>query len=519
MKMRRISEIATVFAEEGLGYLFGTAVLHEAVGDNGVQNQTPPQPKSDVETAARLRRTLERLGPTFVKFGQLLATRVDLFPDEFTNELSKLHSSVPPVPNDIAFKIIQEELGRPIADLFSDVSQNPIASASIAQVYRAKLISNGQSVALKVQRPNLEKNLIQDLEILLEISGWIDSLVPTYHKSMIHSVAKEYAHRSHMEIQFLSEATAMERFGEFFAGDAYFHIPKVHRELCTDKLIVMEWVDGDMLDKVQSANELTRRGFAPNELAKNLLRLQLCMSYEHGFIHADTHPGNLVLMPIGKIAIIDFGLHASISKAVRSKMLEMLILQSQGLIDEQVDAFAEFSPPGNPKDIEPYKAELRVLFKTSGPTSGPVISQQLISGMRIGAKYHNLANSELIMVVRNLLIIEGIILKFEPAFEPGKEMTGVLGDILKRKLSYQSLRDQATPLLGQIAFTLSRRPELMERLMKMERSFGASKNLGDFLRKEGVIQDHPPVRPAWVSQLALFILGIIAAVVWLKFLK
>jgi len=519
MKVRRISDIAKVFAEEGLGYLFGSAVLHEVVGENPTRatDDASSRPRTEIETAVRLRRTLERLGPTFVKFGQLLATRVDLFSDDFIRELGKLHSAVPPFPNDVAFKIIEEELQRNLSEVFTDISQEPFASASIAQVYRAHLKSTGQAVAVKIQRPNLEKNLIQDLDILVQVSGWIDALVPPYHRSMIHVVAKEYAHRSRQEIQFLSEAAAIDRFGELFGEDEYFCIPKVYRDLCTDKLIVMEWIDGVMLDKVQDTEDLTHRGFQPHAFAQNLLRLQLCMAYEYGFLHADTHPGNIILMPTGKVGIIDFGLHAQISKVLRQKVFEALVYQNQGKVDEHVEALVELSPPANPKDYEKYKSDLRKLLLTPVPTTGPVVSRQLIAGLRIGAKYRSVANPELLMIIRNLTIVEGINLKFYPAFEPEKELSQILSQILKRRFSFRSILDEVTPLLSHISLTLSQRPELIERLLKIERNFAASKNLGDFLRKEGVIQDLQPTKPSVISHFVIFVLGFLAAALALKF--
>jgi predicted unusual protein kinase regulating ubiquinone biosynthesis (AarF/ABC1/UbiB family) len=500
MKIQRLASIGKVFAEEGLGQLTG---------------QDMPGVSPDAQTAARLRRTLERLGPTFVKFGQMLATRVDLFSEEFTAELGKLHSSVPPFAHDVAMKIVEDELGTPVGEAFAEISAEPLAAASIAQVYKGKL-KDGTTVAIKVQRPDLESSLLQDLDLLMQVSGWLDKLVPSYGRAMIHTVAKEYAHRSKQEIQFLAEAAAIERFTELWDGEKFFVFPKVFRHLCSDRLVVMEWMDGVKLDKLKGGADLQRQGFDPREFARHMIRLQVCMSYEHGFVHADTHPGNLILLPTGQVALIDFGLHSTISKALRAKVLEALYYQSQGRIDEQIDATIEFSYPADPKDVEPYKADLRELMKRPMPKTGAIISKQLIEALQLAAKYKSVANSELLMIIRNITIVEGIILRYCPDLEPEQEMLAVVTDVLKRGFSFEKMQSEIAPLLGSIALTLSRRPELMERLMKIERTFASSKNLGEFLRKEGVLGDKEEPRRSHGAIVAAFLLGVIAAYAALK---
>ena len=499
MQLGRIAQIAKVFAEEGLGALTGRAVpLQQAAGAETVTAIGQDEHRSDRETAARLRRAFERLGPTFVKFGQLLATRIDLFSDEFCAELGKLHSAVSPYPFADARRIVEEDLGHALSEVFAEFPEVPVAAASIAQVYRARLRRDGQVVAVKVQRPDLESNLLRDLELIVQISGWIDKLVPVYRRSMLHFVAQEYASRARQEINFLSEADAISRFQDLLAEDPMFDVPKVYRDLCASRVVVMEWIEGTKLDQVRTGEEMTALGLDPGAFSRELLRLQVCMSYEHGFIHCDTHPGNIIVKSGGRVALIDFGLHAHIPKATRQVMVELLFYQSQCRFVETVDAMTELSPPADKDDLPAYKRELLQMLESAPRDKGIVankISDQLVGGMRIGAKYKNKALSELLMVIRNLTIVEGIILRFSPEMNAEEEVGGIVQGIIRRRLSPKSMTAELGPLMMQLGMTLSRRSESVERLLKMERNFASSSSLGDFLRREKVLRDAPEAAP------------------------
>ena len=501
MKLSRLATISKVFLEEGLGF------LTEKKPEKKEGEEERP---SNAELAKRLRRTLERLGPTFVKFGQMLGTRVDLFGEEVIAELGKLHSHVKPFPNEAARAILEEELKRPVDEVFEELSEDPIAAASIAQVYEGKL-KDGARVAVKVQRPDLEESLMSDLEVLIDVSGFIDALVPRYRRAMVHKVAQEYATRAKMEIDFLSEANAMEEFGDVLATLPDFRVPRVHRELCTPKVLVMEWLEGTKLDTIGTKEELAALGFDPETFGRSMLRLQISMSYEHGFVHGDTHPGNIFLMPDGQIGLIDFGLHGRVPRALREKMLEVLFYQASGRVDEATKAFVAVLDPETEEDRVGLEAALRDILAEqvqSGKSVGEKrMTEQILEGMRAGAGFRLKARSELFMVIRNLTIVEGIVLRYAPGLDPGEEMKTITGNILRRKLFGPSMREEMTQLLPQIVLTLTKRPQLFEQLLRLERSFTDSKDLGEFLRKEHVIA--PPAAPRGFSALMLVLVGLV----------
>lgn len=522
MSIGRLAEIVKVFAEEGLGSLTSRrGDLKLAAGAES--SSMTAEALSDRETAIRLRRTFERLGPTFVKFGQILATRVDLFSDDFIAELGQLHSKVPPFDHSVAVRMIEEELGRSVNDVFEVFPEKPIAAASVAQVYKAKL-KTGEDVAVKIQRPNLEASLVRDLELLVHISGWLDSLIPSYRKSMMHSAAEEYARSARSEMNFRAEANAIERFGEILKNDPYFLVPRVFQEFCSEKLVVMEWFQGQKLDQFKGAEDLRAAGGDPQELSRELFRLQICMAYEYGVMHGDTHPGNLILMSGGrKVGLIDFGLNAIVSKFVQNKMLEAILYQSSAQSERLVEVMVELTPPANPSHLEDYKADLRKIvtgwFEHSVPISENKISEQTIKGIRIGARYRNRARPELLVVMRNLSIIEGIIIRFCPEFLALPEAKKILNGILSRRLSPAAIKEQLTPMFAELALALSRKPELAQRLMHLERSFIDSPTVGAFLRKEDVIGETNKSSLRRFGDVIIFATGIALGATLIYFLK
>ena len=512
MKISRIAKIAQVFAEEGLGYITDAETPRQAGNANQTdaeRNPTSPDQRSETSKPARLRKVLEKLGPTFVKFGQILANRLDILPPEYSHELLRLQSNVSTFPTIDAFNVIETQLARPISDLFESISQEPIGSASIAQVYKATLKS-GYLVAVKVQRPNMEETLLEDLQILLTVSGWLTRLFPPYKDKLIHELAREYVTQATKELDFLQESLAIEEFYDTYSDDAFFLFPKVHREFCTGKILVMQWFEGKSLDKIPNPASLEELGINHKVLAQNLLRLQIEMSYEKGLLHGDMHGGNLIVLPNGKIGIIDFGLHTKIPKTIRLKVLEILLYQSQNRLEEQVKSIIEFAPPKSESLHKAYADELRLALSKSIQNSNHSISNQIIETIKIGAKFGSQSNSSMLMIFRNLMMIEGHIHKFSPDLNIKTEFSQIISNIMGRQFSPFEIKKQFEPVIGDISLNLMRRPELLQKLLKLERTFVESKNLGEFFKKEGlgVVFENKNSHPVIPTKMSLFFFSI-----------
>ncbi len=272
----------------------------------------------------------------------------------------------------------------------------------------------------------------------------------------------------------------------------------------------MEWMEGTKLAEVVTPAQLLSLGYEPESFCRSMLQLQLSMAYEHGLVHGDTHPGNIILEPGGGIALIDFGLHGHVPRALREKMLEMLFAQASGRIDDAVESFVQVFEPESITDLEAFKEALRGVLAEGG-ASGSIadhrITEQLIRGMRLGARYRARAQSDLFMVIRNLTIVEGIILRFSPSMDAAAEVKAITAGIMRRRLFGRGMREELDQLLPELALTLSQRPRLAARLLKLERSFHEAPSLGEFLRREDVLRDPPAQTTGWIVVAAL--LGIL----------
>lgn len=294
----------------------------------------------EAELARDLRVVLEKLGPTFVKLGQALSIRPDIIGPAATDELQKLQDAVPPFSNDIAFKILEEELGCPWQDVFSELSTEPIAAASLAQVYKAKLKENGEWVAVKVQRPDMLATVSKDLYVMRRAVEVYQTYIVerfTAQKTDYKELLQVFATGFYEELDFLNEATSQMKMKELLESSSPgVYIPKVYSQLSTRRLLVSEWIDGIKL--TQASQQDIRR---LTKLAQECFLRQLL---ELGTFHADPHPGNLLLMDDkskGELAILDWGLVSELQPGDMEVMVSALIHTANKdfarLIDDLVD--------------------------------------------------------------------------------------------------------------------------------------------------------------------------------------
>ncbi|HEY7910644.1 MAG TPA: AarF/UbiB family protein, partial [Blastocatellia bacterium] len=268
--------------------------------------------------AARLRERLVRLGPTFIKMGQMLATRADLLPLEYIKELSELQDRVPAFSNRRAFEILEAEMGRPLSEVFSLIDDEPVASASLGQVYRAWLVS-GEEVAVKVQRPALEENISSDLDSLRWIGGLLDRYPNLFPGAEWLGAVDEFDRVIHEEMDYRREAANAEEFSLNFKDWRTVYVPRVYKEISTERVMVMEFIEGV---KVTDLDELRRKGHDPRRINELLYRAYFKQLLEDGFFHADPHPGNLLVMRDGRLAIFDFGMVGRISEELKRQMID-----------------------------------------------------------------------------------------------------------------------------------------------------------------------------------------------------
>lgn len=315
--LNRWREILAVLSKYGLagwasrlGLTFGTNLLRTQAGE----------PLVKARHEERVRMAIEELGPTFIKLGQVLSTRPDQVGFALADELSRLQQDAPADPPEVVIQLIENELGRPIDECFASIESRAMASASIGQVHRARLL-DGTEVAVKVQHPGVPKRVRVDLEILSGLAQLAER-IPELQPYRLGSTVTELQRMLRRELDFERELRNQEQFGRMFAEDNGVVIPRCFPEFSSTRVLTMEWLQGKKLSQLVAA------GGPPEELAAYARRgaeIYLKMIFEHGFYHADPHPGNLILLPGGAIGLLDFGMVGRLEDSLREQVEDLLV--------------------------------------------------------------------------------------------------------------------------------------------------------------------------------------------------
>ena len=365
--------------------------------------------------AVQLRQLLTRLGPTFIKVGQALSTRPDLIRKDFLEELIKLQDQLPPFPTPQAFAILETELDRSIEEVFSEISPEPVAAASLGQVYRAKLHS-GEEVAVKVQRPNLLPTLTLDLYLMRWAAGWISPWLPLNLGHDLTLIVDEFGIKLFEEVDYLNEGRNAEKFAANFQDDPNVEVPAIYWRYSSVHVLTLEWIDGFKLTDTQKVQEA---GLDTDTLIQIGVTSGLRQLLEFGFFHADPHPGNLFAMPDGRMAYIDFGMMDQLSQEMKETLVDSVVHLINKDYLELAEDFVKLgflTPETNIWEIVP--ALESVLGKAIGESVGSfnfkTITDQFSELMydypfRVPAKFA--------LIIRSLVTQEGLALSLNPDFK------------------------------------------------------------------------------------------------------
>ena len=319
--LNRYRQILAVLFKYGFGDLIELLKIEQYI-EVGLQLISKNR-RSRIEKlsrAERVRMAFEELGPTYIKLGQILSTRPDLVPVDFTNELSKLQDNVPSFAFSAAKRIIETEFGSPLEELFDFFDELPFASASIGQVHKAGL-KDGEMVAVKVQRPGIKKIIEVDLEIMLHLAMLVERNIEEIALYRPVKIVEEFARTLEKEIDYTIEATNMERFARHFLNDPTIYIPKVFRDMTTEHVLTMELVDGI---KVSEIDRLEEAGLDRKTITVRGANFYLKQVFDLGFFHADPHPGNIFILPDNVICLLDFGMTGSVDRQTRENFVDLI---------------------------------------------------------------------------------------------------------------------------------------------------------------------------------------------------
>jgi ubiquinone biosynthesis protein len=320
-----------VLVKHRLGDLIKTLGLQRFLPLHMVPPGNPWQ-KEVYTTSQRTRMALEELGTTFVKVGQILSTRTDMLSSDFTQELSKLQNSLSPLPVETIEKIVSDELGRPIGDLFRSFDRVPLGVASIGQAHAATL-QDGTEVVVKVRKPGVVEQVKEDLDILRQLAENAAQSGNSYQYNL-RGLVEEIADTITSELDYIREGHSAEHFAHFFKDDPLIHIPKILWQYTTPRIIFLERIQGiSILDPAS----LDKAGFDRKELAKRIVNIWLKMVFEDGVFHADPHPGNLFAEAKGKLGLIDFGMVGLVDDEVRGYLASAV----KAILDRDVDTLMD----------------------------------------------------------------------------------------------------------------------------------------------------------------------------------
>ncbi|AIE75097.1 MULTISPECIES: AarF/ABC1/UbiB kinase family protein [unclassified Synechocystis] len=382
--------------------------------------------------AIQLRELLTNLGPTYIKVGQALSTRPDLVPPTFLDELTSLQDQLPSFPNEVAYRFIEEELGAPANEIYAELSPEPIAAASLGQVYKGKL-KTGESVAVKVQRPDLVKRITLDIYIMRSLSLWARRSVKRLRSDLV-AITDELASRVFEEMNYFQEAINAEKFAQLYGALPEIYVPSIYWQYTGRRVLTMEWVQGTKLTNIKA---IQAQGIDATHLVEVGVQCSLRQLLEHGFFHADPHPGNLLAMADGRLAYLDFGMMSTIQPYQRYGLIEAVV----HLVNRDFDSLAkdyvklDFLKPDT--DLKPIIPALSQVFGNALGASVAELNFKSITDQMSAMMYEFpfRVPAYYALIIRSMVTLEGIAIGIDPNF---KVLSKAYPYIAKRLLTDQS---------------------------------------------------------------------------------
>lgn len=461
---KRYKQIIDILIKYGFGYIV------EKVGIILPRGTTRENlsPDDKTTTAQKVVMMLQELGPTFIKLGQVLSTRPDIIPDVYIKELKRLQDDVTPFSFETVKCQIEEELGCGISDTFKSFDETPLASASIGQVHRAVLI-NGQEVVVKVRRPDIDKIITVDLEIILNLTRLIERHIPEARIYDPVGKVEEFAEAMHKELDFTREGFNVDRFRQNFEGDNTIYVPKVFWEATTQKVLTIEYIHGF---KISQLNKIAEQGLDTSKIAENGARAILKQIFVYGFFHGDPHPGNILIMPDGKIAFIDFGMMGRIDKYTKYKLADLII----GVINKDtgkiVSVLLELSQ--SDEDLSTSDIELDVedlIERYYAKTLKDVNMSKLLNEvLTIVAKYKIMLPSNFTLLLKSLITIEGVGIELNPDFNIFEVAKPFVKKLLRDRYAPSHLFKEVLSNLGEFNKSLTLIPKLISGLYQRSKT-------------------------------------------------
>lgn len=440
----RLRDIVNVLIRHGFGHLIQR--LHLTGAQAFIRRilffKKPLAKTKDLTVPIRFRLVLEELGPTFVKLGQLISSRPDLFPLELVEELKKLQDDVSPVPSWEIREVIEEEFKKPISEIFLYFRDRPDAAASIAQVHQAKLL-DGQDVIVKVQRPEIVQIIERDLDVLSYIAKFLERYVPELRIYRPQGIVDEFSKSIRKEIDFIAEATNAQRIKDNFGADKTVFIPQVFWDFSTRRVLMLEKVRGIRVDDIE---RLTAAGLDLKKIARNGCDAFLKQVFEHGFFHADPHPGNILVLKDGTIAFLDFGIVGRISPGMLAHIANIFVCIIERDYERLIHEYLMLGFVTAETNVDQFREDTIDFFE---PYYGRTLKNLPIGliftrTIQIMAKHKIQTPLELILLGKTVVFVDGIGRQLDLDFNLLEQSRPFAADLIKQRVSPKRVAETAT---------------------------------------------------------------------------
>ena len=414
--LNRYRQILAILFKHGFDDLLERLKVDQYIAA-GLQaiSKKPTLPHEKLSRPQRLRMAFEELGPTYIKLGQVLSTRPDLVPVEFVTELAKLQDEVPAFPCSQVKEVVQAEFGLPCEALFDELEEQPLASASIGQVHKARL-KDGEAVAVKFQRPGIRKVIEVDLEIMLHLATLAERHIKELEFHRPVKIVEEFARILEKEIDYHIEATNMERIARQFLDVPYIYIPAVFREMTTTRVLTSELVDGIKISKIE---KLEAAGLDKKLITARTVELVLKQAFDNGFFHADPHPGNIFVLPDNVICLVDFGMMGIVDRRTREEFVDLidsLARHDEGKVTQALLNLTDWDELPDTRALEREVADFmgRHLYK---PLKDMEIGKLLQDLIQLTSRFRLHIPPNIFLMIKALSTVEGIGRMLDPDFD------------------------------------------------------------------------------------------------------
>ena len=445
--LKRYRQVLGVLIKYGFGHIVEQLNIdyYIELGKRIVSLGTASRELERLTQAARVRLTLEELGPTFIKLGQLLSTRSDIVPADILEELKKLQDRIPPVPGTEIMAQIHRELGYPVEELFEEFEETPLATASIAQVHRG-VLKSGERIVCKVRRPGIEEVIETDLDIMMGLAYLVEKHLPGGDVYDPVSLVKEFRRTIYRELDFSREGRTTDRFAANFADDETVHIPEVFWDYTGKTVITLEYISGI---KISQLEELEAAGLDLKLIARNGADNFLRQVFIHGLFHADPHPGNLHVLPDNTICIFDFGMVGRLDDDLKLHLTELLLCVLRRDVDRLVMQLLYSGDLHDESNLKNLKRDLTEFIDDYYDIllQDLKVGKLLIDFIDILTEYKIKFPANLMLLSRALFVMEGLGKQLDPDFNMVEQLKPFAEQIITERYSPTNIAKDAAKTL------------------------------------------------------------------------